>query len=57
LSDLPPEKFETLAFEHFFLQAVDEGDANDHIQDVIQYCMEHPKWRVSLQTHKLLGLK
>lgn len=57
LSELPPDKFETLAFEHFFLQAVDEGDANDHTQDVIQYCMEHPKWRLSLQTHKLLGLK
>lgn len=55
--DLDPEKFETLDFQHFFLQAVDEAGDTDHLQAVIQYCLDHPKWRVSLQTHKLLGLK
>ncbi|MCW8932835.1 MAG: 7-carboxy-7-deazaguanine synthase, partial [Gammaproteobacteria bacterium] len=55
--DLPPEKFESLNFQHFFLQAVDEEAEEDHLQAVIQYCLEHPRWRISLQTHKLLGLK
>lgn len=57
LQDLPPEKFESLDFQHFFLQAVDEGGETNHLQAVIQYCLAHPGWRVSLQTHKLLGLK
>ncbi|MCK5647891.1 MAG: 7-carboxy-7-deazaguanine synthase [Gammaproteobacteria bacterium] len=57
LQNLPPEKFESLDFHHFFLQAVDEAGQTDHLQAVIQYCLEHPQWRVSLQTHKLLGLK
>lgn len=57
LQDLPPEKFESLDFQHFFLQAVDEGGETNHLQAVIQYCLAHPRWRVSLQTHKLLGLK
>lgn len=55
--DLPPEKFESLDFQHFFLQAVDEDGETNHLQTVIEYCLEHPLWRISLQTHKLLGLK
>lgn len=55
--DLPPEHFELLDFRHFFLQAVDEENADNHLQEAIQYCLEHPQWRISLQTHKLLGLK
>jgi len=57
LAELSPEKFKSLPFEHFFLQAVDQDTEHDHIQQVIHYCMEHPQWRISLQTHKLLGLK
>lgn len=55
--DLAPEKFESLDFQYFFLQAVDEPGGTDHLQAVIQYCLDHPRWRISLQTHKLLGLK
>ncbi len=55
--DLDPKKFAALDFQYFFIQAVDEAGDNDHLQVVIQYCLDHPKWRVSLQTHKLLGLK
>lgn len=55
--DLPPEEFESLDFKYFFLQAVDEQDGEKNLQAVTQYCLEHPKWRISLQTHKLLGLK
>ena len=56
-SDLPPEQFESLEFEHFFLQAVDEENGEQNQAAVVNYCLEHPQWRVSLQTHKLLGLK
>lgn len=55
--DLPPEEFESLAFKHFFLQAVDEKTEKNHQEAVVNYCLKHPQWRVSLQTHKLLGLK
>ncbi len=57
LTDLPPNKFSTLDFQHFFLQAVDEENAEDNLQAVTDYCLAHPQWRISLQTHKLLGLK
>ncbi len=57
LPGLSPEKFETMDFQHFFLQAIDDPEGAEHLQAVIQYCLEHPRWRVSLQTHKLLGLK
>jgi len=51
-----PERFDSLNFEHFFLQPMDgrEGDANTTL--TVQYCLEHPQWRLSLQTHKLLGI-
>lgn len=55
--DLPPEQFASLNFKHFFLQAVDEPNVKDNLQKVVQYCLEHPQWRVSLQTHKLLDVK
>jgi len=57
LSNLTPDQLSSLSFDHFFLQAIDEQDDNKNIEDVIQYCMTHPQWRISLQTHKLLGLK
>lgn len=57
LAELAPDKFASLSFDHFFLQAVDEDKMYDHTQEVIQYCLKHPQWRLSLQTHKLLGLK
>lgn len=55
--DLDPQQFTGLDFQHFFLQAVDEPAYEKNIQAVVQYCLEHPLWRVSLQTHKLLNLK
>ncbi len=54
---LPPEAFTELDFDYFYLQAVDETDQESHQQAVVDYCLQHPQWRVSLQTHKLLGLK
>jgi 7-carboxy-7-deazaguanine synthase len=52
-----PEKFENLDFEHFFLQPMDGPAVEENTQRAIEYCMSHPKWRLSLQTHKLLGIR
>lgn len=51
-----PEKFEGLEFRNFFLQPMDGLDRERNTQLALQYCMAHPKWRLSLQTHKLLGI-
>ncbi len=52
---LPPE-FEGLAFKHFFLQPMDGPQREANTQLALQYCLEHPRWRLSLQTHKMLGI-
>lgn len=51
-----PEQFEHLAFRHFFLQPMDGPMREQHTQAAVAYCMAHPQWRLSLQTHKLLGI-
>jgi 7-carboxy-7-deazaguanine synthase len=51
-----PERFTSLAFRHFFLQPMDGPDRERNTQLALRYCMEHPQWRLSLQTHKLLGI-
>lgn len=52
----PPTDFEHLDFTHFFLQPMDGPDQQQNIQRAAEYCQAHPKWRLSLQTHKLIGL-
>lgn len=51
-----PERFAHLAFRHFFLQPMDGPDREMNTRAAIAYCRAHPKWRLSLQTHKLLGI-
>jgi 7-carboxy-7-deazaguanine synthase (Cx14CxxC type) len=51
-----PERFETLAFRHFFLQAMDGPNREANTGLALGYCLAHPQWRISLQTHKLLGI-
>jgi len=51
-----PGQFEGLAFRNFFLQPMDGPERETNTQLALQYCMAHPKWRLSLQTHKLLGI-
>ena len=52
-----PARFEHLAFDRFLLQPMDEGASSPgHVRAAVDYCLAHPKWRLSLQTHKLLGL-
>ncbi len=52
-----PALYEALTFEHFFLQPMDNAARDANTQAVIAHCLAHPQWRLSLQTHKLLGLR
>lgn len=52
-----PEQFESLAFDHFFLQPMDGPSIAANTELAIEYCLRNPRWRLSLQTHKLLGLR
>jgi 7-carboxy-7-deazaguanine synthase len=52
-----PARFEALAFERFSLQPMDGPDREANTQATIAYCLSHPRWRLSLQTHKYLGLR
>jgi 7-carboxy-7-deazaguanine synthase (Cx14CxxC type) len=51
-----PERFEALAFKHFILQPMDGPERERNTQLALQYCLEHPQWRLGLQTHKLLNI-
>jgi 7-carboxy-7-deazaguanine synthase len=51
-----PERFEHLDFQHFFLQPMDRPERACNTELAVQYCLAHPQWRLSLQTHKLLGI-
>ncbi len=51
-----PERFAGLAFAHFYLQPRDGLLRAQHTADAVRYCLTHPRWRMSLQTHKLLGI-
>ena len=52
-----PSDFAHLNFEHFFLQPMFDEDENGHVKETIEYCLTHPRWSLSLQSHKLLGLQ
>ncbi len=52
-----PGRFESLSFRHFLLQPMDGPDAAANTQAAIAYCLAHPQWRLSVQTHKMLGLR
>lgn len=56
-ADAPPEAFEALSFTHFFLQPMDGPDRERNTRRALEYCLAHPKWRLSLQTHKSLGIR
>ncbi|MFK7845770.1 MAG: 7-carboxy-7-deazaguanine synthase [Rhodothermales bacterium] len=52
-----PETFEGLAFDHFFLQPMDGPALEENTQLTLNYCLENPKWRLSIQSHKLLQIQ
>jgi 7-carboxy-7-deazaguanine synthase (Cx14CxxC type) len=54
--DAPPEHFAHLDFKHFFLQPMDCDAKADATAAAINYCLAHPKWRLSMQVHKLIGI-
>lgn len=51
-----PERFVELDFLNFYLQPMDGPDVAQHTIDAVNYCLEHPQWRLSLQTHKILNI-
>ena len=55
-ADAEPARFEALAFDHFFLQPMDGPAREANTAAALRYCLAHPRWRLSLQTHKLLGI-
>lgn len=55
-SGAEPERFVSLSFRNFFLQPMDGPDREANTQAALRYCLDHPQWRLSLQTHKLLGI-
>lgn len=55
--DAQPERFEHLAFRHFSLQPMDGPRVVENTRLAIEYCLAHPRWRLSLQMHKQLGLR
>jgi 7-carboxy-7-deazaguanine synthase len=52
-----PERFEQLDFGHFFLQPMDGPTLADNSRAAVAYCLGHPRWRLSVQTHKTLGIR
>ncbi len=53
---IDPDLFVHLDFEHFYLQPMDDKQPLQHIKETVGYCQSHPMWKLSLQTHKLIGI-
>lgn len=51
-----PERFAHLDFRHFYLQPLDDAEAERHTAEALAYCLAHPQWRLSVQTHKVLAI-
>jgi 7-carboxy-7-deazaguanine synthase (Cx14CxxC type) len=51
-----PESFEGLKFRYFYLQPMDGADRQKNTRLALRYCLKHPQWRLSIQTHKVLGI-
>jgi 7-carboxy-7-deazaguanine synthase (Cx14CxxC type) len=56
-SGAEPERYAALDFAHFFLQPMDNAARDANTSAATQYCLAHPQWRLSLQTHKLIGIR
>ncbi len=54
---LDPEKFSLFDFSEFYLQPMDSNKYQENLNATITYCQKNPKWKLSLQTHKILGIK
>lgn len=56
-TDFAPDQFADLNFHHFFLQPMDGPSRSKNTELALRYCLNHPRWRLSIQTHKLLGIR
>ena len=54
---IDPADYKPLPFDYFFLQPMDGPDLDANTKAAIEYCKRHPKWRLSVQTHKILGIR
>ena len=55
--DFLPDMFEDLNFEHFYLQPMDGPNIVKNVEEVVEYCLKNPLWKLSLQSHKYIGIK
>ena len=51
-----PEKFVGLDFDNFYLQPLDNPDIEQNTRQAVEYCLAHPRWKLSIQSHKVLGI-
>jgi 7-carboxy-7-deazaguanine synthase (Cx14CxxC type) len=52
-----PERYVQMAFRHFFLQPMDGPLRHGNTEQAVRYCLDHPEWRLSVQTHKFVGIR
>jgi 7-carboxy-7-deazaguanine synthase len=52
-----PERYADLEFRHFYIQPMDGPHLAEHTRAAIDYCLHHPRWRLSVQTHKVIGIR
>ncbi|HEX5765134.1 MAG TPA: 7-carboxy-7-deazaguanine synthase [Woeseiaceae bacterium] len=55
-AEAQPERFAELDFTHHFLQPLDDSRIRENTRAAIEYCLRHPQWKLSLQTHKIIGM-
>ena len=55
--NIDPKDFESYDFNHFYIQAMESEQWDSNIQHAVQYVLDNPKWKLSVQTHKYLGVK
>jgi 7-carboxy-7-deazaguanine synthase len=55
-AEAQPERFAAMKFTHHFLQPLDDSRKEENTRAAIEYCLRHPQWKLSLQTHKLMGI-
>ncbi len=54
--NISPDDFCRLEFDHFFLQPMDSNDYQNNLRTTVDYCLRNPQWKLSLQTHKVIGI-
>jgi len=55
-AEAQPSRFEELDFDHFLLQPLDDADIAENMRAAVDYCLANPRWRLSVQTHKVVGI-